>query len=102
LGFGDEVVIGGSLWGVAKGHIVTASNSNSRSSSRSTDDDNDDIVAITEACSEVIDASLVQSLMKLLSTTFDVKKEVRCHVQPVYNIKHYQINPFQATGFSFL
>ena len=36
------------------------------------------IAAITEACSELIDAGLLPSLMKLLSTTFDVKKEV-CH-----------------------
>jgi len=34
------------------------------------------VAAITEACSEVIDAGLLSALMKLLSTTFDVKKEV--------------------------
>jgi len=34
------------------------------------------VAAITEACSEVIDAGLLPSMMKLLATTFDVKKEV--------------------------
>jgi len=41
------------------------------------------IAAITEACTEVIDAGLLPSLMKLLSTTFDVKKEVCCCIQLV-------------------
>jgi hypothetical protein len=32
--------------------------------------------AITEACNEVVKSGLLQSLVKLLSTTFDIKKEV--------------------------
>jgi len=34
------------------------------------------VAAITDACNEVVDAGLLPSLMKLLSTTFDIKKEV--------------------------
>ena len=34
------------------------------------------VVAITEACSEVVDAGLLTPLLKLLSSTFDIKKEV--------------------------
>lgn len=34
------------------------------------------ITAITEACNEVIASGLLTSLLKLLSTTFDIKKEV--------------------------
>jgi len=44
------------------------------------------VAAITEACSEVIDAGLLPSLMKLLATTFDVKKEVCSCIQ--YSAKY--------------
>jgi len=39
------------------------------------------VAAITEACNEVVDAGLLASLLKLLSTTFDIKKEVCYTVQ---------------------
>lgn len=54
--------------------------------------------AITEACNEVIKCGLLTSLVKLLSTTFDIKKEVSVITRITSSLDVTVWGIFRSTG----